>query len=384
MTNAPLTQRIAAIDVLRGFALGGILLVNILDFGSSAFRAGTLGIRGSTFDQLIDQMIVVFAVTKFYLLFSFLFGVGFAVQMCRMEATGRPFVSFYLRRLSGLFIIGLAHAVLLWDGDILRLYAIVGGLLLVVRKLPLRVLLGLALSITLGALIFFATQMDISRFGDPATDHLIPLLVGKNYAALVSYRLSAQLQLGSQFPIFQIPMVAVMFLLGLAVGRNGLLDQPERYQPFLRRWWGWALVVGLLGNFLLAGGYAVHNTVLVSIGIYVGAPVLSFAYASLVLLNVERLRALAPVGQMALTNYLIHSLVFTTVFYGYGLRRYDQLLVWALPVLVALIYGVQVWFSGWWLRRFRFGPVEWLWRSLTYGAVQPMARLNDPIRNLSA
>lgn len=129
-TVTPVRERIVVLDVLCGFALFGMLLVNMLDFSSSALRADTLGVRGSELDQLVDIAIAFFAITKFYLLFSFLFGVGFAVQMRRMQTTGRPFVGFYLRRLLFLFLIGLIHAVFIWDGDILRLYAAAGVLLL--------------------------------------------------------------------------------------------------------------------------------------------------------------------------------------------------------------------------------------------------------------
>ncbi len=128
----PNQERIVALDVLRGFALFGVLLVNMLDFSSSAFRDDSLGMRGNVLDQVVDVAILFFAVTKFYLLFSLLFGIGFAVQMQRLESTGRPVVSFFVRRMGVLLIIGLLHAILLWDGDILRLYAVAGLLLLLV------------------------------------------------------------------------------------------------------------------------------------------------------------------------------------------------------------------------------------------------------------
>jgi uncharacterized protein len=341
----------------------------MLDFSGSGLRAGTLGLRGSALDQWVDLGIVFFAVTKFYLLFSLLFGIGFAVQMRRMEAAGRPFVGFYLRRLLVLFVIGMAHAILVWDGDILRLYALAGLLLLLVRRLPTRALLGLALAITLGGLVFFGLWSDVGQISSMMDAKSVVLAASGTYGDLVAYRLNYPAAVD-----IQIPMVLVMFLVGLAVGRSGALDEPERYRPFLRRWWKWALPVGLAGNALMIYGYTVDNTWLISFGVHIGAPALSFVYLSVVLLNAERLRWLAPVGQMALSNYLTQSLVCTTLFYGYGFGLYDRLAPVVTLALVGLIYGIQVLVSTWWMRRFRFGLMEWLWRSLTYGQAQPLRR----------
>lgn len=376
MTTHPLqpTQdRLVVLDVLRGFALFGVLLVNMLDFSGSALRAETLGIRGGPLDQIVDLGIAFFALTKFYLLFSFLFGVGFAVQMRRMEASGRPFVGFYLRRLLVLFLIGMAHALLLWDGDILRLYALAGVLLLLVRQLPTRVLLGGALTIALGGLLIFGMVSDMHHVSDMMGMEAVGLYANGTYADLVMQRASQQFVLD-----IQIPMVLVMFLVGLVVGRSGVLDQPDRYRPFFQRWWKWALPVGLVGNVLLLTGYTLGNTWMISIGIHIGAPALSFVYLSAVMLHAEQLRWLAPVGQMALSNYLTHSLLCTTLFYGYGLGLYDQLSPVITLGLVLLIFGVQVLVSGWWMQRYRFGAMEWVWRSLTYGKLQPFRRTLSP------
>jgi uncharacterized protein len=370
MTTAvlkPVQERIVALDVLRGFALLGIFVVNMVDFSGSGFRLGTIGTRGSEIDQLVDLGIVYFFVTKFYLLFSFLFGVGFAVQMRSAEAKGRPFVGVYLRRLGVLLLIGLAHATLIWDGDILRLYAIAGVLLLLVRTLPDRVLLGLAGVIAAGGLIFFSifpsTQNSLGGLESVTT------ILGGSYADLVNMRLN-----NIYVPDIQTPMVLVMFLLGMVIGRAGLLDKPARYTPFVRRWWKWALPIGLIGNGLLIVGFAEGNAWMTSVGVHIGAPALSFVYVSAVLLNAGRLGWLAPVGQMALTTYLSHSVIGTTLFYGYGFGWYDQLAPTVTFALTLVIFAVQVVVSALWMGKYRFGPIEWLWRSLTYMQPQPLLR----------
>ncbi len=368
MPLKPIQERLVPLDILRGFALFGVLLVNMLDFSGSALRASTLGVRGNELDQLIDVAIALLAITKFYLLFSFLFGVGFAVQMRRMETTNRPFVGFYLRRLVVLFVIGMAHAILLWDGDILRLYAGAGVLLLLVRGWSDKALLATALAIAIGGLLIFG-NIPVDVASDMTGTEAIALYVNGTYADLVTHRLSQPLTLD-----IQIPMVLVMFLVGLVIGRSGILDHPEHYQPYLRRAWKWALPVGIVGNVLFLIGYSEGDSWFVSFGIHVGAPALSFVYASWVLLWAERLRVIAPVGQMALSNYLSHSLICTTLFYGYGLGWYDQVSPTLTFGLVFLIYGAQIVVSTLWLRQFRFGIMEWLWRCLTYGQWQPLQR----------
>jgi uncharacterized protein len=375
-TVQPVQERIAALDILRGFALFGILLVNMLDFSGSALRLETLGARGNELDQVVDVGIAFFAITKFYLLFSFLFGVGFAVQMRRMEASGRPFVGFYVRRLLVLFGIGLAHAILLWEGDILRLYAVAGVLLLLVRRLPDRMLLGLAGLIALVGWIGFSLPSTLNAFSTLMNAETIRLFSEGSYLDLVQYRLGHQAVLD-----VQIPMVLVMFLVGLVVGRSGVLDHPARYQAFLRRWWKWALPVGLVGNGVLLLGYAEGSPWMVSTGLHIGAPALSFVYLSAVLLHAEKLKVLAPVGQMALTNYLLHSVVCTTLFYGYGFGLYDQLAPTVTLLLCGVIYGAQVVLSTLWMQHFRYGPMEWVWRSLTVGQAQPWRKVTvHPLR----
>lgn len=363
-TIAPVRERIVVLDVLRGFALFGMLLVNMLDFSSSALRTDTLGIRGSELDQLVDVAIAFFAITKFYLLFSFLFGVGFAVQMRRMQTTNRPFVGFYLRRLLFLFLIGLIHAVLIWDGDILRLYAAASVLLLLVRNWSDAALLRLAGGIALLGLVVFSLipYEAATTMTDPEQ---VRLFSEGTYSELVAYRLGQQVVLD-----IQIPMVLVMFLVGLVVGRAGLLDQPERYQPFLRRSWKWALPLALAGNTLFLIGFEAQSMWMISAGIHIGAPLLSFVYAAWVLLYADKLRFFAPVGQMALTNYLLQSLIATTLFYGYGFGLYDRVLPVAMLLPVVAIFAAQTMFSRYWLAHYRFGPMEWLWRSLTYGQWQ--------------
>lgn len=351
-------DRIQELDVLRGVALCGIFLVNMVDFSGSALRDGTFGMRGTAVDQFVDLTIACFALTKFYLLFSFLFGVGFAVQMRRMEETGRPFVRLYLQRLGVLLLIGIAHSILVWDGDILRLYALAGGLLLIVRKLPTVALLTLAAVIAVAGTAYFSF-IPLQNASTMMSSVSISTYSSGTYAEVVMLRASERSIID-----IQIPMVVVMFLLGLVVGREGIIANIRRHESYLRRAWKVALPLGIMGSIAMLVGYETENSFLVSLSTHVGAPLLSFSYVALILLNTDRLRLFAYAGRMALTNYLLHSVISTTLFYGYGLGLYDKLSSTESTLIALSILALQITISKWWLTQHRMGPMEWLWRSM--------------------
>ena len=354
-------DRIEELDVLRGIALCGIFLVNMVDFSGSGLRAGTFAVRGTSIDQIVDLAIACFALTKFYLLFSFLFGVGFAVQMQRMEESGRPFVRLYLQRLGVLLLIGVAHSILLWDGDILRLYAVAGVLLLMLRRLSSRLLLLIAGGIAIAGTIYFSfvPLEDASTLMSPSS---ITAYSSGTYFEVVQLRASERSIID-----IQIPMVFTMFLIGLVVGREKIISNISNHGFFLRRAWMITLPLGIVGSIAMLVGYNTKNPVLVSLSTHVGAPLLSFSYVALVLLNARRLRVFAYAGRMALTNYLMHSVVATTLFYGYGFGLYDKLSSTEATLVALIILAVQILLSKLWLSRYSMGPMEWVWRKLAGG-----------------
>lgn len=352
------TDRIEELDVLRGVALCGIFLVNMIDFSGSALRAGTLTMRGTIIDQLVDLLIAGFAITKFYLIFSFLFGVGFAVQMQRMQESGRPFVRLYMQRLGVLLAIGVAHTVLLWDGDILRLYAIAGLLLLILRKIPTKPLLMIAAGVIVSGTVYFSF-VPLDSSSTLMSSSSLAVYASGTYTDLVKHRLSEQFVLD-----IQIPMVLAMFLLGLVVGRERIISNIHTHETFLRRAWKGALPLGILGSLAMLVGYATENSFLVSLSVHLGAPLLSFSYVALILLNARRLRLFAYAGRMALTNYLAHSVISTTLFYSYGFGLYDKLSATESTLLALAILSAQIAISKWWLSHNRMGPMEWLWRKM--------------------
>ncbi len=367
-------ERITPVDILRGFALLGVLAVNMLDFSSPVFMPDYHPPHYSGLDELAEAAIFFFATSKFYLLFSFLFGLGFAIQMRRTTKTERAFVPFYLRRLAILFGFGVLHGLLLWHGDILSTYALVGVALLGLRNVRTSRLLMVAGVFMLISLLIFAASDEFSEWqGEEMTAAKVTEIIQTStYWEMVEFRVDSLDQVALM--IAQVPSVFAMFLIGLVIGRGGYVERLAEYMPLLRRA-GWiGLAIGLPGNVVFVWGLADENMLLAAVGMTIGAPALSILYVSLIARFAHRLKFLAPVGQMALTNYLSQTVICTTLFYGYGFGLYNEINPFPRLLLIFGIFGAQIVLSHWWLRRFRFGPMEWLWRSLTYGKAQPMLR----------
>ncbi|EAU67274.1 transport protein [Stigmatella aurantiaca DW4/3-1] len=343
-------------------------------------------------------------------LFSFLFGLGFALQMGRAQERGTPFLPLYVRRLTVLLLLGLTHIFVLWYGDVLSLYAVTGFLLLLFRPFPSKRLIFWSLLFILGTPLVLA-----------AVHRLVPLLASspeviqtvaqeeqvraealrKQSRAVFAHgsyldtlRPNATIYLTRLFrPIFiSFVLIALgRFLLGFVAGRHRLLQEPERHQPLLRRLLGWGLLVGgvsngatfLVGQLTNAGHIpqgAPWMFFLPTVSELGSLGLAAFYMAGLALLfqrprGKKWLSVLAPPGQMALTNYLSQSVIYLLLFRGFGLGLGGKLGTLACLTIIFGIFWIQLLVSHLWLAHFRFGPAEWLWRSLTYGKAQPM-RLN--------
>ena len=398
-------QRIANIDILRGFALLGILLVNMQLFtGSFVGMIAGLNQPATALDQWARWLVVFFAEGKFYSIFATLFGLGLALQYQRAETLGTRFGPLWLRRMAVLLLIGLVHAYLIWTGDILILYSLLGALLLLWRKARPRTLLIWALLlllipllinaalwglVTLGAqsmgqdAMSQALNQQMDDFRRLAAESDLIYATG-SYATVTALRVNEMNIVYTTLP-FMAPNVFAMMMLGLYAGKRRIFEDIPAHLPFIRRLWLWGLAIGVLGNFLYVyfGEQSARTTpspqlMLSLVGQTFGAPALAIFYmTSLTLLAQSdawrrRLAPLSAVGRMALTNYLLQSITCTLIFYGYGLGLYGQMGAAGTVVLALAIYTVQVFFSNWWLRRLQFGPMEWLWRTLTYGRRQAM------------
>jgi uncharacterized protein len=377
-------ERLPAIDILRGAALLGILLVNMLAFSGPWIDEVTpLSYWSSPADRWAEWGVLVLAEGASYSAFSLLFGLGFALQLRRGERRDEAALPRYRRRLLWLLAIGLVHLLLIWFGDILTHYALIGLLLLPFARTPVVTLLRWSAALlALASLLYLAAGGAVTSdrlSGDAA--ELVRLYRDGGFGDILAQRLDDGITALIATPLL-VPGLLWLFLLGFAAGRARLFSDLAGSAPLLRRVRALALSValvckGLYGWLLLARPDNPFG-LLLSTGL--GGPALGLVYlSSLALLLSDpawlaRLRPLAALGRMALSNYLAHSLVFTLLFYGYGAGLYGRLgpattLGFALGMI-----ALQLTLSREWLARFRFGPVEWLWRSLTYGRAQPWRR----------
>lgn len=372
--------RLITLDILRGIALLGIFTVNML------FFSGPYGYFGMTAAQnagerWLEVVIRVLAQGASYSLFSFLFGLGLALQLRR----GAVALPRFRRRLLVLLGIGIVHAIFIWYGDILISYAVGGFVLtLFAAQRSWVLVLGALGFFTLSSLTYLtpldlglapnASWLTLSSFNE--------VMSSGSYLELVRYQAQMAWREILNLPDF-LPTVLWLFLLGLLAGQRGLFNKPHR-----RIWLTILLVAlpvalvfkGFVAYWLMTDTYSPLN---VGYSFGIGGPALMFVYLSLMNLLLGRevwQRRLAPfsfTGRMALTNYLMQSVVCTLIFNAYGLGYFGELGLSVTLPLVFVIYALQLLFSRLWLARFRFGPAEWLWRSLTYGSWQPL-RLTKP------
>ena len=407
-TSAPVAPegRSRLLDGLRGLALLGILIVNMvgfIGFGMMDEKQRALAL-GSAFDDISELLIEWLLTGKFYSIFSLLFGIGFALQIERLARRGEG-VGRYLRRLAVLFAIGLAHMLLLWFGDIVALYALMGFALLLFRNFSDRALLRWAVLLWLAPVAWSAViHLAGIDFSKPLYDQGLRTLVAAgidvSVGPLAYYRDTgfieqlagrpgeAFFRLGDLVYQLRFAKVLAMFLIGLWVGRRAIYAEPGAHRRLLRRVTAIGLGAGLPLAFaravLAMAGPDTPAMRLLAEALYcLSTPTLALGYAAgIALLWADGGRRLvewaAPAGRMALTNYLTQTVVQSLLFYGWGLAWIGRLgLVFVFPFALT-IFAIQLACSRWWLARFRFGPVEWLWRSLTYGQAQPMRRGSGP------
>ncbi|MFT9846811.1 DUF418 domain-containing protein [Aneurinibacillus sp. REN35] len=389
-------SRIVSLDIIRGFALFGILLVNMPAFHSPAFirQIYTLPQHLSPLDNGIRIFFDMFVQTKFYTMFSFLFGLGFYIFMRRAEQKNIKSAGLFARRLLILLVFGLLHLIFLWFGDILHTYALVGFLLLLFYKRSNTALIGWGLGLLCSYYALLALQLVVEPTSSYAAqqqvisaaklEEAVRMYQDASYTEWLAYRLQAEVTLILSNAPFLIPAILPLFLFGLYAGRRGIFQHPEQHRTFVTRVW---IISLLISAPLVAAVALVHMDILafdankpLAIQLFVtmsGAPLCLFYISSFVLLLQKqswqkRLRPLGFVGQMALTNYIMQTALSLAVIYGFDL--FNRMSLAFGTFLCVGIYGLQIVYSRFWLTRYRFGPLEWLWRSLTYGYFQPLRR----------
>lgn len=382
--------RIADVDALRGCALFGILVVNIGAFATPWFG---LGLTDPAFHGGVDRathfLVALLFETKFYLLFSFLFGYSFTLQMRAAARAEAPFVPRMLRRQAGLWLIGALHAVLLFHGDILTTYAVLGIALLALHRCGERQALSLAFVLVAVCAAFWAGMawlQSLQPAGD-AADNAVAM-AQKAATALAAYRATPAAVVHQHLRelsdiwivllLVQAPCALAMFLCGLAAGKREMLLHAADYLPLRRRLLRAGALAGLPGAVFYAwtsvyGDSQAWQVAGLAVGL-ASAPLLAGAYLALALALFERLRdgtlfaLLADTGRMALSNYLLQSSVCAWLFLAYGMRLMGGVSPLGALALAVIIFSLQLPLSRWWLRGHAYGPVEWLLRALTIAA----------------
>ena len=399
-------ERLDLLDACRGFALGGIFLLNLAVFSGFVFMPRELAeaLPTARFDLPAIGLVIWLGYGKFYSLFSLLFGIGFSLQLAAAERRGDRRLQLFKRRLSVLLVIGAVH-LYIWEGDILVLYALVGFFLIPFRRATNRTLLYSSAALVLapvalqilitasggaadpGAPLLAAGDAALVATGFPAGTTPFPMLRDAGWLEFLRFQLSGMffryadlLSSGRPFKVLAV------FLVGLWVGRSGLLQNLDGWWPTLRRVRTWGFAVGLPAAMAQAAFMGLRPPadswmkVVEALVYAVAVAPLALAYAATFAILWRRpvwhrrLLVLAPAGRMALTNYLMQTAIAIAIFYGVGFGLMGRVgAVW-WPLLTAAVLAVQVAVSRWWLQRFTFGPIEWIWRQATYQRRLPLVR----------
>jgi uncharacterized protein len=389
----PKKERIEVLDCLRGVAILGILLINILGFSYPPFLPLSKTSYGVvTIDQIAICAVYFFIVGKFYAIFSFLFGYGFNIQLTNLASNKAILYPVLMRRLLFLFIIGALHALFLWYGDILHIYALLGIILIAFRHSSSRALIiaaiiCLAMPIQLSMLesinLGVDDNLNILRQYQELTSESLRIYSQGTFSEIFRQRIA---ELGFQYSRTFLTLFHMMgmFLLGFLASKEKILHAADNYlvlakKILLRAIWP-AIVGNLIFTFSQLSSPSDNSilAVLGGAGYIIGSTALCFCYIAAVLLLADKIHKrkllfpLIATGRMALSNYLLQSIICTTIFYSYGFALYGKIRQ-SLCIVIAIIINAVLMLVSWlWLKWFRFGPFEWVWRSVTYLQIQPL------------
>ena len=375
-------ERIISIDVMRGFALLGIFVVNMLFFHTPYIYVNPYTWYQNPSDYETFKMIDIFVQGSVYPLFAMLFGYGLAMQFMKSEANGRPFAKFAVRRLSVLLLIGCIHAFLIWAGDILITYALAGFvLILMIRLKPIWLLL---ISIflylipngLLNGLVYLGSFLEpdamIIYTGIQEIEASIVAYGQGTWGDIFSQRLADWLYMGGNglMIISMLFTIVPFLLLGAAAAKWKLIERARELKVY---WIITVLVTLIAGTVIKWLPYLSEaNLFTMSIQDTFGGPLQAIAYAGIIALicsipsAAKILSPISKVGRMSMTTYLMQSIIATTIFYSYGFGLYGTIDISTGTWMAVGIYALQIVFAEIWLMKFKQGPVELLWRKLTY------------------
>ena len=389
------SERFIILDALRGFALLGICMANFPEFSLYTFLSpeAAASMPTAVQDKITRYLLYIFVDGKFYTLFSLLFGLGFSIIIRNAERKGVNGFRIFYRRMGMLMLFGLLHLMFIWSGDILLLYALLGMLLPFFRQVPDKKLLGWALFfliLPIGvdlvceitrtnlALPFIRLQETYcAEYGINGTNFAYWLHDAEDYGTVFQFLVQGACVRMQEFIIGnRYFKVLGLFLVGFYIGRNRIYADLEGRKNLLVKVCRLGLIIGLPCSLLYAwssmGGHPLSDT-LHSLFYLISVYPLGFAYAAglcLLYLRVKSLsiwKWLAAPGRIALTNYIGQSVIGMFLFYGIGLGWGSTIGLLQTEVIVLAVFLFQMLFSRLWLSGFKFGPLEWIWRMLTYG-----------------
>jgi uncharacterized protein len=373
-------DRTIIVDVLRGFALFGVLLGNFSSMLTNNVPQSIIDSRATDFDRLLNELHEILIENKFMTLFSILFGYGFGVIMQRLEKKNINSTLFFLRRMLWLFIFGCLNLAL-WDGDILHIYALAGIFLLLFRKQSSRAILlysFLFLVVLPTAIRFY--QHYFLKFSLPEGEIANTYYQAYKFGSLqnvvaTNYKTYPTQWIRTWVEWRDLSETFGRFLLGYYILRRQLLTKLDENILFIKRAWNWTLVASIIYVALLIfknkGVIPIPGFILYPF-FKCGVLFMSLFYAtSVVQLYYKRklpwlMQTFRNLGCMTLTNYLTETLIYVIIFYhiGFGLLgEFSFAIIWLASIVAYFLQGL---FSKWWLSKFYYGPVEWIWRQLTY------------------
>lgn len=388
-------QRYIILDALRGLALLGICLANFPEFSLYTFQNNITqqAMPTAGIDTVIKYLQYIFIDGKFYTLFSLLFGIGFSIILFNAEQNNRNGIKIFYRRMVVLFLIGLFHLIFLWAGDILILYAFLGFFLPLFRKVSNKGLITWAVALllipiaveagvelfrwNLSAPAISATKYFHNQFGITEQNFPVWLVESRSYLDVLKFNLAGSfIRLQEFIDGNRAFKVMGLFLLGLYIGRKNIYKNLSENKILLRKVMLSGFFIGFPTSLLYAwSAMNGHSLGLTVHSLFYAFSVIPFAlfYISAICLwhiqNKERIifKLFAMPGRMALTNYLMQSVFGIIIFYGIGFAAGAKTGLVYVELTALAVFGIQIIYSHLWLQYFRFGPLEWVWRMLTYG-----------------
>ncbi len=398
------SQRYIILDAIRGFALLGICLANYPEFSLYSFLPESLAASFPSFeaDRILRYFLYIFVDGKFYSIFSILFGIGFSIILLNAKKKGADGIAFFYRRMIVLAIIGFLHLMFIWSGDIVLLYALIGMFLPLFLKLPDGKIIRIAL-----VLLFIPALLDFAKDASSGSFDLAkPAVYAQNYVNSIygindgnfhtwlrdsqSYGQVFQFLIQGALVRVQeivgghrIFKVLALFLIGFCVGRNAIYANLASWKVLLKKLVIWGFAAG--GPLSLLYAFSAMNGHLWGDGMHsllyaLSVVPMALAYMAgislffLVCPAHPAFKLFSYPGRLALSNYISQSVIGMFIFYGIGLGLGASLGLSRVELIALCVFAFQVCFSFVWLNFFNFGPLEWIWRMLTYGKFLPLKK----------